>query len=174
MTGPDPQFDPPTQAHPVIKLDRFGREIRQESTTIARGFAQFLLRGNVVDLAVAVVIGAAAGAVITAFVKDIFAPVFLAIFGSRTPHPESAYFTLNHTKIMYGDFLNVFISFLVIAVVVYFFVITPVNRLVSSSHFAAPPDPSTRKCPECLSEIPKAATRCAYCTSTVQPENGAL
>lgn len=148
----------------------FGREVRQESKTMARGFAQFLLRGNVVDLAVAVVIGASAGAVITAFVKDVFAPLFLAIFGSHTPHPESAYFTLNHTKIMYGDFLNVLISFLVIAVVVYFFVITPVNKLVTSSHFVAPPDPATRKCPECLSEIPKAAKRCAFCTAPVTPE----
>lgn len=169
-TGADPDFDSPTQAQAAVKLNRLGREVRQESRTMARGFAQFLLRGNVVDLAVAVVIGAAAGSVITSFVKDIFAPFFLALFGSRTPHPGGAYVTLNHTKIMYGDFLNVLISFLVIALVVYFFVITPVNRLVTSSHFAAPPDPATRKCPECLSEIPKAAKRCAFCTAPVPPE----
>jgi large conductance mechanosensitive channel len=173
-TGSEPEFDSATQIHAAVKLNRFGREVRAESRTMARGFAQFLLRGNVVDLAVAVAIGAAAGAVITSFVKDVFAPLFLALFGSRTPHPESAYVTLNHTKIMYGDFLNVFVSFLVIAVVVYFFVITPVNRLVTSSHFAPPPDPSTRKCPECLSEIPKAAKRCAYCTSIVESHDGEI
>lgn len=135
---------------------------------MARGFAQFLLRGNVVDLAVAVVIGASAGAVITSFVKDVFTPLFAALFGAHTPKLSDAYVMLNHNKLMYGDFLETFVSFLIIAVVVYFFVITPVNRLVSSSHFAPPPDPSTRKCPECLSEIPKAARRCAFCTSPVE------
>ncbi len=152
-----------------MELDRFGREVKDESRTIARGFAQFLLRGNVVDLAVAVAIGAAAGAVITSFVRDVFSPLFGALFGTHTPKAADAYIMLNHSKIMYGDFLNTSVSFLIIAVVVYFFVITPVNRLVSSSHFAPPPDPSTRKCPECLSEIPKAARRCAYCTSQVAP-----
>ncbi len=136
---------------------------------MARGFAQFLLRGNVVDLAVAVVIGAAAGAVITSFVKNVFTPLFGALFGSHTPKPADAYITLNHSKIMYGDFLDTFVSFLIIALVIYFFVITPVNKLVTSSRFTPPPDPSTRKCTECLSEIPKAARRCAYCTSPVEP-----
>lgn len=137
---------------------------------MARGFAQFLLRGNVVDLAVAVVIGASAGSVITTFVQKVFTPLFLAIFGRHVPKPGDAKWTINHQVIAYGDFLSVLLSFLVIAVVVYFFVITPVNRLVSSSHFAAPPDPGTRKCPECLSEIPKAARRCAYCTASVEPD----
>lgn len=165
----DPSPDSvPTQAR-RLPLDRFGREIGSESRTVARGFAQFLLRGNVVDLAVAVVIGASAGAVITAFVKDVFTPLFGALFGAHGPRTGDAYFVLNHSKVLYGDFLNTFVSFLIIAIVVYFFVITPVNRLVTSSHFAPPPDPSTRKCPECLSEIPKAARRCAYCTAAVEP-----
>lgn len=149
------------------RLDRFGREVRDESRTMAQGFAQFLLRGNVVDLAVAVVIGAAAGGVITSFVKNVFTPFIAGLFGSHVPHTADAYLRFGGAQIMYGDFFNALLSFIVVAVVVYFFVITPVNRLVSSSHFAPPPDPSTRKCPYCLSEIPKEATRCAYCTSTI-------
>ncbi|MDQ6929060.1 MAG: large conductance mechanosensitive channel protein MscL [Candidatus Eremiobacteraeota bacterium] len=166
MADLDPQSEP-TRGVRRIELDRFGRDVRAESQTMARGFAQFLLRGNVVDLAVAVAIGAAAGGVITSFVRDIFSPLFGALFGGRSRKTADAYFMLNHSKVMYGDFFNVLLTFLIIAVVVYFFVITPVNKLVTSSHFAPPPDPSTRKCPECLSEIPKAARRCAYCTSPV-------
>jgi len=166
MSDPAPDGIPP-RAH-RLQLDRFGREVQTESRTIARGFAQFLLRGNVVDLAVAVVIGASAGAVITAFVRDVFTPLFGALLGSHSPKTGEAYFMLNHSKVLYGDFLNTSVSFLIIAAVVYFFVITPVNRLVTSSHFAPPPDPSTRKCPECLSEIPKAARRCAYCAIAVE------
>lgn len=148
---------------------RFGEGVTKESKTVARGFAQFLLRGNVVDLAVAVVIGASAGAVITSFVKSIFTPLLGALFGTHSPKPSDAYLTLNHSKIMYGDFVDTLVSFLLIATVVYFFVIAPVNRLVSHSRFQPPPDPSTRKCPECLSDIPKTARRCAYCTSAVAP-----
>jgi len=147
----------------------FGEGVKEESKTMARGFAQFLLRGNVVDLAVAVVIGASAGAVITSFVKSIFTPLIGALFGTHSPKPSDVYFMLNHSKIMYGDFIDTLVSFLVIAIVVYFFVITPVNRFVTNSHFQPPPDPSTRKCPECLSEIPRAARRCAGCTSPVEP-----
>ncbi|GAC1653840.1 MAG: large conductance mechanosensitive channel protein MscL [Vulcanimicrobiaceae bacterium] len=151
-----------------LELDRFGREMKDESRTMARGFAQFLLRGNVVDLAVAVVIGASAGAVITSFVKDVFSPLFRALLGIHDPKTTEAFINLNGSKILYGDFLNTAVTFLIIAIVVYFFVITPVNKLVTSSHFAQPPDPSTRKCPQCLSEIPKGARRCAYCTSEVE------
>jgi len=143
--------------------------------TVARGFAQFLLRGNVIDLAVAVVIGASAGAVITSFVKSIFTPLIAALFGTHTPKPADAYITLNHSKIMYGDFVDTLLSFLVIAGVIYFFVIAPVNRFMSDSRFEPPPDPATRKCPACLSEIPRAARRCAFCTSAVDaiPEDSA-
>ena len=167
MSGADPSLDPPPVPAHGIKFNRFGMEVKEESKTVARGFAQFLLRGNVVDLAVAVVIGASAGAVITSFVRDVFAPLFGALFGVHKA--ADATVTINGSKILYGDFVNTFVSFLVIAIVVYFFVITPVNRLVTSSHFAPPPDPSTRKCPECLSEIPRAANRCAYCTAQVGP-----
>ncbi|GAC1355844.1 MAG: large conductance mechanosensitive channel protein MscL [Vulcanimicrobiaceae bacterium] len=168
MSDPDSgAFDAANRALETVKRNRFGQEVKAESKTVARGFAQFLLRGNVVDLAVAVVIGASAGAVITSFVKNIFTPLFGALFGAHSPKTADAYVTINHSKVMYGDFLDTFVSFLIIAIVVYFFVITPVNRLVSSSHFAPPPDPSTRKCPECLSEIPKAARRCAFCTSQI-------
>ncbi len=154
----------------MFNSNRLGKEVKEESKTLARGFMQFLLRGNVVDLAVAVAIGATAGAVITSFVRDIFSPLIAAIFGTHTKAP--AYVVLNHSKIMYGDFLNAFVSFLLIATVVYFFVITPTNRLVSNARFKPPPDPSTRKCPECLSEIPIGARRCAYCTAAVTPLEG--
>jgi large conductance mechanosensitive channel len=148
-----------------------GGPVQDGSKTMARGFMQFLLRGNVVDLAVAVVIGAAAGSVITSFVRNIFSPLIAAVFGTQRRSAD-AFFVLNHSKIMYGEFLNAFVSFLLIAIVVYFFVITPTNKLVSSSHFKPPPDPSTRNCPECLSEIPVLAKRCAYCTAAVTPPEG--
>lgn len=148
--------------------NQFAQEVQVESKALARGFMQFLLRGNVVDLAVAVVIGAAAGSVITSFVRNIFSPLVAAIFGTKSKASD-AFFVVNHSKIMYGEFLNAFVSFLLIAIVVYFFVITPTNKLVSSSHFKPPPDPSTRKCPDCLSEIPISAKRCAYCTAEVTP-----
>ena len=128
-----------------------------------RGFKAFLLRGNVVDLAVAVVIGAAFGAIITAFVKDLVTPLIAAIGGK--PDFSSLYFTVNHSKFMYGDFINILIAFLIIAVVIYFLVIVPYTALIERSRKEPPADPSTKKCPECLSEIPKDARRCAFCTS---------
>lgn len=134
-----------------------GHKVARDSRTVAQGFAQFLLRGKVIDLAVAVVIGAAAGSAITAFVQDVFMPLLTALY------------TLSHPIIKYGEFAKQGISFLIIAMVVYFFVIVPSNKLVTNAYFTPPPDPATRKCPECLSEIPKAATRCAYCTSPVSP-----
>lgn len=145
-----------------------GLRVASKSHGVARGFAQFLLRGKVTDLAVAVVIGAAAGTFITSFVRDLFTPLVGAIFGSRM-QTGSRYFVLHGEKFAYGDFLNQALSFLVIAIVVYFFVILPSNNLVSNAYFQPPPDPSTRKCPYCVSEIPKAATRCAFCTAEVTP-----
>ncbi len=131
-----------------------------------KGFKQFLLRGNVVDLAVAVVIGAAFGAVITAFVKDMLTPLIAAIFGK--PDFSSLTFEVNGSKFLYGDFINALISFLLIAAAVYFFVVLPINTLIQRYRKApAPADPTTRKCPECLSEIPIAAKRCAFCTAAV-------
>ena len=128
-----------------------------------RGFKAFLLRGNVVDLAVAVVIGAAFGAIITAFVKDLVTPLIAAIGGK--PNFSALYFTVNNSKFLYGDFINVFIAFLIIAAVVYFLVVMPYTALIERSRKEPPADPTTKKCTECLSEIPKDARRCAFCTS---------
>ena len=131
-----------------------------------QGFKKFLFRGNVVDLAVAVVIGAAFGAVITSLVTNILTPIIAAIAGK--PDFSDLSVTVNSSKIMYGSFLNALISFLMIAAAVYFFVVLPVNTYVERRRRGeAPPDPTTKKCPECLSEIPIAARRCAFCASPV-------
>jgi large conductance mechanosensitive channel len=128
-----------------------------------RGFKAFLLRGNVVDLAIAVVIGIAFAAVITAFVKDLVTPLIAAIGGQ--PDFSTLYFTVNKSKFLYGDFVNAVFAFLIIAAIIYFLVVVPYTAFVARSRRRAPEDPSTKKCPECLSEIPKDARRCAFCTS---------
>ena len=129
-----------------------------------KGFKAFLLRGNVVDLAVGVVIGAAFGATVTAFVKDLLTPLIAAAFGK--PDFSALTFTVNKSTFLYGDFVNAVVSFLLIAAAVYFFVVLPVNALVARMRKApAPADPTTKKCPECLSEIPLDARRCAFCAS---------
>src|SRR5690349_12204651 len=131
-----------------------------------KGFKQFLLRGNVVDLAVGVVIGAAFGALVTAFVKDLLTPLIAALVGK--PDFSTLQFTVNNSTFLYGDFINVAISFLLIALAVYYFVVLPVNALVARMRKApAPADPTTKKCPECLSEIPVDARRCAFCASAI-------
>jgi large conductance mechanosensitive channel len=125
-----------------------------------KGFREFIFRGNVLDLAVAVVMGAAFGAVVTALVKDLLTPIIAAIV--RKPD-FSAY---NLKGFLIGDFINALVSFILIAAAVYFFVIVPVNALTARLRRGeAPPDPTTKKCPECLSEVPIAAKRCAFCTS---------
>ena len=126
-----------------------------------KGFRAFLLRGNVVDLAVGVVIGVAFGAVVTAFVKDLVTPLIAAIGGQ--PNFGSLYFTINNSRFLYGDFFNAVIAFIVIALVIYYFVVLPVNALVARSRKEPPADPTTKKCTECLSEIPIGAKRCAFC-----------
>jgi len=132
-------------------------------------FKQFILRGNVVDLAVAVVIGSAFSAVVTALVKDLITPLIAAIGGQRDFSNLS--FTIHHSQFLYGDFLNAAISFLILAAVVFFLVVTPVNHFIAfSRRNKKSTDPTTRKCPECLSEISVKASRCAYCTSKIQPE----
>ena len=128
-----------------------------------KGFRQFLLRGNVIDLAVAFVIGAAFVTVIQAFVKDILTPLIAAIAGK--PDFSQLTFTIHNSNFLYGDFINALISFLIVAAVIYYFVVLPVNTLISRSRRQPPVDPTTKKCPECLSEIPIDARRCAYCTS---------
>jgi large conductance mechanosensitive channel len=130
---------------------------------MTKGFRQFLLRGNVIDLAVAVVIGAAFGAVISAFVKDLLTPLIAALVGK--PDFSALQFTVHGSTFLYGDFLNALISFVLVAAAVYYFVVTPVNALISRSRKQPPADPTTKKCPECLSEIPIDARRCAFCTS---------
>lgn len=131
-----------------------------------KGFKAFLLRGNVVDLAVGVVIGAAFGAVVTSFVKDVLTPLIAAIV--KQPDFSAMAVTINGSKIMYGSFLNALIAFLLVAAAVYYFVVLPINALVARARKApAPADPTTKKCPECLSEIPIDAKRCAHCTSAL-------
>ena len=131
-----------------------------------RGFKEFILRGNVLDLAVAVVLGGAFGAVVTALVKDLITPLIGAVVGK--PDFSALVVTLNGSQFLIGDFLNAVVSFLLIAAAVYFFIVTPVNALVARRRRGeAPPDPTTKKCPECLSEVPIAARRCAFCTSTL-------
>jgi large conductance mechanosensitive channel len=132
---------------------------------MAGGFKQFLLRGNVVDLAVGVVIGAAFGGVVTAFTKDLLTPLIAAIVAK--PDFSAIQFTVNNSKFLLGDFVNAVISFIIVATAVYYFVVLPINALVSRSRKEPPADPTTKKCPECLSEIAIGAKRCAFCTSQV-------
>jgi large conductance mechanosensitive channel len=131
-----------------------------------KGFRQFIMRGNVIDLAVAVVIGAAFGAVVTSFVTNILTPLIAAIVGK--PDFSALVLTINGANIAYGSFLNALISFLLIAAAVYYFMVAPMNAWKArAARSAVPADPTTRKCPECLSEIPIAARRCASCASVV-------
>jgi large conductance mechanosensitive channel len=129
-----------------------------------KDFKTFVLRGNVVDLAVAVVIGAAFGAIVTSLVKDLITPLIGAVYKSSSF--ESAYFVVHGSKFMYGDFVNALLSFLIIAAVIFFLVVLPLNKLQQrATRTKTPADPTEKKCPHCLSEIPIAATRCAFCTS---------
>ena len=131
-----------------------------------KGFKQFLLRGNVVDLAVAVIIGAAFGAVVTALVKDLITPIIAAIGGK--PDFSNIYFTVNGSKFLIGDFINAIVSFLIISAAIYFLVVLPVNTITARVRAGKPaPDPTTKSCPECLSTIPIGAKRCSFCTSPV-------
>src|SRR5258705_2095108 len=130
------------------------------------GFKQFILRGNVVDLAVGVVIGAAFGSVVTAFTKDLLTPLIAALVGK--PDFSSISFIINGTPFPVGDFINAVVAFVLVAAAVYFFVVTPINALVARMRKGpAPADPTTKKCPECLREIPIDARRCGFCTQRV-------
>jgi large conductance mechanosensitive channel len=132
---------------------------------MAGGFKQFLLRGNVVDLAVGVVVGAAFGGVVTAFTKDLLTPLIAAIAGK--PDFSTIQFSINNSKFLVGDFVNAIVSFLIIATAVYYLVVLPINALVSRIHKEPPADPSTKRCPECMSEVAIGAKRCAFCTSSL-------
>jgi large conductance mechanosensitive channel len=128
-------------------------------------FKAFLLRGNLVDTAIGIVIGLAFAAVITAFVGDLVTPLIAAIAGK--PDFSALSFTINKSHFLYGAFLNAVISFVVIAAVLFYFVIKPVNALMARRKTGLPEAATTRECPECLSEIPVAARRCAFCTTVV-------
>jgi large conductance mechanosensitive channel len=127
-----------------------------------KGFKQFLLRGNVVDMAVGIVIGAAFGTVVTGFVKGLLTPFIAALV--KQPDFAALTFTINGSKFLYGDFINALVSFVIVAGAVYFFVVLPMNTLIAKMKNEPPADPTTRKCPECLSEIPINARRCAFCS----------
>ena len=129
------------------------------------GFRKFLLRGNLIELAVAFVIGAAFTAIVTSLVKDLITPLIAAIGGQ--PDFGNLAFYVNHSKFAYGDFLNALISFVIIAAVVYFLIVAPFSKLLS--RIQRKQEITERACPECLSEIPVAATSCMYCTATVTP-----
>jgi large conductance mechanosensitive channel len=131
-----------------------------------KGFKEFLFRGNVVDLAVAVVIGAAFGAVVTALVKDLLTPLIAALAGK--PDFSAFTFTVNGSRFLYGEFLNAVISFLLVGAAIYFFIVMPMKAITTRmSKPAAAPEPTTRPCPECLMDIPMKARRCGHCTAPV-------
>jgi large conductance mechanosensitive channel len=133
-----------------------------------KGFKEFLLRGNVIDLAVAVVIGGAFGGVVAALVKDLLTPLIAALVGK--PDFSALTFAVNGSKFLYGDFINAIVSFLLIGSAIYFFVVLPMKTISSRLSKPAPPaPPATRACPQCLMEIPLKASRCGHCTSVVTP-----
>ena len=133
-----------------------------------KGFLTFIMRGNVVDLAVAVVIGAAFSGVVQAFVRDMLTPLIAAIFGKSDFSALS--FEINNSTFKYGDFINFVVSFFLVAIAIYYFVVIPVNALTAWMQRSKPePGATIRACPECLTEIPSAARRCSACTATVAP-----
>jgi large conductance mechanosensitive channel len=134
---------------------------------VPKEFRAFILRGNLVDLAIAVVIGAAFTAVVNALVRDLITPLIAAIFGE--PNFDALSFTINGSRFAYGDFLNALLTFLIVAAVVFFLVVKPVTLLMARMRTEPDVDSHTRGCPECLSQIPVAARRCAFCTSEVPP-----
>jgi large conductance mechanosensitive channel len=133
-----------------------------------KGFRDFLNQGNVVQLAVAFVVGGAFGAVVTAFVADVINPIIAIPFGK--PNFDTLVLTVNGSNIKYGTFLTAMIAFVLIAAGVYFFFVVPYNRLQARTRSAKPGESNTRACPECLTIIPKAAHRCSACTAAVEPQ----
>jgi large conductance mechanosensitive channel len=128
-----------------------------------KGFREFILRGNVIDLAVGIMVGAAFNNVVNSLVKDLMTPFIAAI--ATQPNFSALTFTVRGSQFSYGDFLNNLISFVILAATIYFFVVLPVNKLNERMHKGPPPAATTKTCPECLSSIPLKATRCAYCTA---------
>jgi large conductance mechanosensitive channel len=140
---------------------------RHPEETVLKDFKAFLLRGNVVDLAVAVVVGAAFGTVVTALVKDLITPIIALIFGK--PNFSALSFTINSSHFLYGDFINALLAFLSVATAVFFFVVQPVNALMARRRTQPDVESETRPCTECLSDIPRQARRCAFCGSAQAP-----
>ena len=135
--------------------------------SLVKEFRTFLVRGSLVDLAVGIVIGVAFGALVNALVADFITPLIAAIFGK---HDFSALsFTIHKSRFLYGDFINALLTFLSVAAAIFFFVVKPVNHLLARWKTEPPVDATTRQCPDCLSDIPKAARRCAFCTTEVAP-----
>jgi large conductance mechanosensitive channel len=128
-------------------------------------FRQFILRGNLVDLAVAVVVGTAFTALVNSMVKALITPLIAAVFGKHDF--SNLVFTINGSRFLYGSFINSLITFLTVATVMFFFVVKPVNTLIATFQSGEDVDHPKRECPECLSEIPTTAKRCAFCTSAV-------
>jgi large conductance mechanosensitive channel len=142
---------------------------RSEPVGLLKDFKAFLVRGNVVDLAVAFVIGAAFTAVVSGLVKDLITPIIAAIFGK--PDFATLYFTINGSQFLYGDFIDAVITFIAVAAAVFFFVVKPINAMAAARAAGqGDDDPTTKQCTECLSDIPLAATRCAFCA---QPQGAA-
>jgi large conductance mechanosensitive channel len=141
---------------------RIVHSVRKEVIVIS-GFGKFIMRGNVVDLATAVVLGAAFGAVVTALVKDLITPIIAALVGK--PDFSALAFEVNSSKFLVGDFINAVISFVLVAAAIYFFVVVPMNAM--TARFGSAPEPvvATKPCPQCLSDVPIAAKRCKFCTS---------
>jgi large conductance mechanosensitive channel len=143
----------------------------KEAAKQINAFKKFILRGNVVDLAVAVVVGAAFSSIVDNLVKGMITPLIGAIGGQ--PNFASLYFTINGSKFMYGNFINAILSFVIIAAVVFFLIVQPLNKLMAHVKPSEEVDkPSERACPECLSGIPAEATRCKYCTAVSEPSRG--
>jgi large conductance mechanosensitive channel len=143
-------------------------ELKHDIEPLLSGFEQFILRGNVVDMAIGIVIGAASSAIATALTKDLLTPLIAALFGK--PDFSAIYFTMNQSVFAIGDFMNTVVSFVLVASAMYFFVVTPVNALVSCMRKGPVPEPRTKKCHECFSEIPIEARRCSHCTQPVGQE----
>jgi large conductance mechanosensitive channel len=133
-----------------------------------KDFKQFILRGNVIDLATAVAVGGAFTAIVNSLVKDLITPLVGAVYGKNTL--QTAYFTFHKSTFLYGDFINAIITFIIISCVIFFLIIRPINKLMTlTQRHKEKPASKTRTCPECLSDIPKAAHRCMYCTAKVTP-----
>ncbi len=151
----------------VSRYEGVGREALGFAGHTVSGFKQFLLRGNVVDMAVGIVIGAAFVSVVQGFVKDLLTPLIAAVGGK--PDFSQLSFTMHNSRFAYGDFINDVVSFLIVAAVVYFLVVAPMSTMLARIQRQTSREPETEVCTECLKDIPRGARRCPYCTSPLAP-----